>query len=442
MLMLSQMTELQPRLIAYLKCKFKLLQHDPVASLVELLPETFDKLIMWLTTLLGNTALVCSSFLFSFSYFEYLSNPVIRYLESCCDTASSKETITIYQNSNTTSFPMLPTQYCIAYIQTLEIFESSFILKKLFQISEIQYALEALKGVKAGLHELALTQRFRCLSLMKRNNSFSMEVDNKVGESCIKTKQCPPNVIASCTDHDKELIQFISTHLNEMTRSLLGFFRVTGMVLGGGYDELRIQKEFVHVLVFGSYLSLVGFLFFHDLSLLNQWLLPYMRQLRQRLKVRQDSKHSVYEKSVTKFNSKKYTCSPPKTSPIATTLFDLLSNPQKISLTRQTESDQLLSLFVPHYNKCNLTSASRNESVTPPAARIHSLLGWILWEGDILKLYHDLSSISEISSERKQTLIVDALYNALLRGFSTIQQKFHFSFPNLFGLPFFLYRLK
>ncbi|XP_053991069.1 uncharacterized protein LOC128883088 isoform X2 [Hylaeus volcanicus] len=427
-----QMTELQPRLISYLKCKFKFLQHDPVAFLIELLPETFDKLIMWLTTLLGNAALVCSSFLSSPNHFEHLSNPVIRYLEPSYDTVFRKETVTIHQNDNTSTLTPVPTEYCIAYIQTIEIFESSIIMKKLFQTSEIQNALDALQGVKAGLQELALTQRFRCLSLIKQNNGFSTEIDRKIHESSMKKKQYTFNTIAFYASHNKELIQFISTHLNEVKRSLLGFFRVTGMLLGGGYDELRIQKELVHILVFGSYLSLVGFLFFHDLKNLNQWLLPYMPQLRQRLRARPAPKHSVYEKNVTRLHSEHYNCSPLKASPIATSLFDIFSNPQKISLTRQTESDQLLSLFVPHYHKSNIPSTSHNESVTPPAARIHSLLGWIVWEGDLLQLYHELNFILEPSSEKKQTLIVDALFNALLRGFSTIQDKFYSSFPSLF----------
>lgn len=175
------------------------------------------------------------------------------------------------------SLPKPAVTSLIAYIQTVSTLQAMPLVQQLFRLPELDLALAALKGVRAGLQEVSLRQRFNWQSsseqqCFSRHQPFFLPQPDRqlsfpkcaertaTGVATERSLSLKPNTGMTPADgrYSDELQAFISVKLEELSRSLLAFYRLLGTVLGGGYEDLRIQQELTAITVLGSYISLVS----------------------------------------------------------------------------------------------------------------------------------------------------------------------------------------
>lgn len=479
-------TEFQRRMLFHLKARHKRLAVDKTGSdLMSASSETgtpqpvpstdlveaLGRFTLCVTTALRENLVNSSSLLRDSNRLEDIRNPAATAL-ILSDQGSSPDSSkpNCSQLPPAYTLPSPSAESILAFVHTVAALDSSPLLQQLFRLPELDLALTALKGIRAGLEELGRKQRFSWASLadqkmLPRTSAILLSSEGaSFAESSCDISATTTSSVSKEASHDiastnaqassDDLQYLLRTQLEDFSRHLMGFYRLVGTVLGAGYDDLVIQQELTAISVLGAYISLVGFLFYRDIETLAHWLVPYLPNVRRRLKKSgegaspkpngtlngaQSNGGAPKEPNGAAFCS---LSAPTKVSTSATALTEILSNPAELSLTRQVEGEALLHLFLPHYTAGKTTQATgRGGFVTAPATRINRFLVWLAWEGDLVQLYCDKTSSfgGDVHSNANEKLPSDhveaAIERAILRGLGVVVEKLSPALPLFFDQP-------
>lgn len=367
------------------------------------------------------------------------------------------------------------------FMEAVIVLNTSPVATELLASSDMHDVIGALQGVRSGLHEFAKQRAFEWSSALGQwrlphyatpfptavvldsaSTTPAATPTSSGGHSGTtspseirRDQQSPPSSSffpelrledksSSANSASLENVQnFIRYKLGCLSHALSGVYKSLGAVLGGVYGNPGVQQELVTATVLGMYVWLVGFLFIDDLHDLAQWMEPMLPSIRRRIRQQtapvnvsmepnhppagstvqtEDSKNGCFTDKplVTKRVCTSASCASPAGKEAVEGLLPLLMEPGRLALSRTTESDAVVSFFLPQLKQRGAAPAPVGRTVAPTteSEALNRLLIWLAWEGDLLQLYSRIATTSsdaekddeeEATAERIEEAIVTAI---------------------------------